>query len=274
MAIESQHQTIRDRLWLWGMKVNILQELSDFAYCKFKRSTLTVEQAIQKTGITNIILAGHLDIARTSLEQMPSAKRIICKWTIHQSVNGKNVLREDECLDKLLAAKSLAREDPRIEAFHVDDFSTGSIDAGISIDTVHRLQMMNATCFPQLPLGATIYPQSLDVPALPQYLPHFGYFLVPLWFADQIDTLSDSLDRLSVLSGGKPMLLCLYCFDFGKNQFISQELMARHLETARRLILDHRVTGLCLCGTCLMDLELEANRCFFDWAGRAADQPV
>jgi len=115
---------------------------------------------------------------------------------------------------------------------------------------------------------------SLDRPELPALLPHFGMYLVPLWDADKIDTLTDAVSRLSEMSGGKPMMLCLYAYDFGGGRLISRGLMQRHLEIAEQLLREQRVTGVCLCGTCMMDLDWEANHSFYEWVDRVGDQKL
>ena len=118
-------QTLGDRVWLWGMKVNALQETRDYCPLGFDQSTLTVEQAIQRTGIKNVIMAGNLPIDQASLDAMPSAERVICKTAFHGNVDGEMTVNWEACCEKLLAAKDLAESDPRIEGFHLDDFSTG-----------------------------------------------------------------------------------------------------------------------------------------------------
>lgn len=263
-------QTIRDRLWLWGMKVNALQETDSFGSLGFATSTMTTEDAIAKTGITNVVMAGGLSIDEESLAALPSATRIICKTSIH----GEEGLKADECLATLRDAKRLAAADPRIEAFHLDDFSTGSIDHGVTPEHITQFQLANATEGPHLVLGATLYTMSLRRPELPALLPAFAHFLVPLWHSDQIDGVPADLDHLARLSGGKPMLLCLYAYDFGNGKHISRELMTRHLDLAERLILEQRVSGMLLCGTCMMDLDWEATHCYHEWVERVADRPL
>jgi hypothetical protein len=87
---------LRDRLWLWGMRVNVLQE-SD--YPKLARSTMSTEEAIQRTGIANVLMAGGLPLTRESLEAMPSARRIICKWGMHRQTESKRLeVDEPGCL--------------------------------------------------------------------------------------------------------------------------------------------------------------------------------
>jgi len=262
-------QTIRDRLWLWGMKVNVLQESSGFGALQLGRSAMTVEDAIQRTGITNAVMAGALPLDEQTLAAMPSARRIICKHALHA-----DALDYQGCLEKLMDAKRLAAQDPRVEAFLVDDFSTGSLDAGARPEHLARLQFENALHHPRLPLDGTIYTMSLERPELPPVLPYFDLLIVPLWHADHIDGVPASLSRLSGLSGGKPMIFCLYLYDFGNSRGIPRELMQRHLDLAESLLREKRVAGVLVCGTCLMDLDWEANHCFYDWLERVGDDEL
>ena len=252
------------------MKVNALQGTADYAPLNFGPSTMTVEQAMQRTGTYNVIMAGHLPIDRESLDSMPSARRIICKGSIQTNA----ALDYEKCLSGLMAAKELAATDTRIEGFLADDFSTGSIPAGVKPEHMARLQFANATYFPHLPLNGTIYTQSLELPELPGLLPYFGSLLVPLWHATQIDTLPAALDRLSELSGGKPMMLCLYIFDFGNREPTARDLMQRQLDLAEQLLCEERVTGLAICGTCMMDLDWESNHCLYEWLDRVGDRKI
>jgi len=274
-------QTIRDLFWLWGMKTNVLQEMSDF-FAAFGKSSMTVEQAMQKTGTRNVIMAGGMPISRESLDAMPSARRIICKSSIHEwkrsdgggDMDGGAALDPERGLSGLTAAKALAAADTRIEGYLLDDFSTGAIEAGGRPEHLARLQLANITRPPHLPLSGTIYTMTLDRPELPALLPHFGQLLVPLWHADQIDTVPSVLDGLSEMSGGKPMLLCLYLFDFGNRKPITRELMQRHLDLAEELLLATRVAGLVICGTCMMDLDWESNHCLYEWLDRVGDRTI
>ena len=225
---------------------------------------------MQRTGTLNVIMAGQLPTDRESLDSMPSAKRIMCKWELHEGAT----LNYEGCLSRLMAAKELAATDTRIEGFLVDDFSTGSINAGVKPEHLAQLQFANATYFPHLPLNATIYIQSLERPELPAMLPYFDELLVPLWYADKIDTVPAALDRLSELSGGKPMMLCLYVFDFGNGELTARDLMQRQLDVAEQMVLEERVTGLLICGTCMMDLDWESNHTLYEWLDRVGDRTI
>jgi hypothetical protein len=267
-------QTVRDRLWLWGMKVNVLQAGDDFGNLGFADSTMTTEDAIAKTGIRNVLMAGGLEINQESLDSMPSAERIICKWSIHRHEDGKCVPNQDECMQKLSAAKELASRDTRIQGFHCDDFSTGSIDSGIRSKDVAKLQFANLTHGPALPLAATIYTMSIDRPELPDLLRHFGHFLVPLWHSGDMDTVPGVLDRLADMTGGAPTVLCLYTFNFGTGEHVPAELMQQHLDLAERLLHEQKVAGVLFCGTCMMDLDWPANDCLYRWIDRVGDMRI
>lgn len=266
--------TVRDRFWLWGMKVNALQETSDYAELDFGTSSASVEQVLRRTGARNVILAGGLPITQESLDNMPSARRIICKTSLHRGTDDGIATDYDLCLSRLKDAKNLASTDARIEGFLLDDFSTGSVDCGANPSLLAKLLFQNAVNHPQLPLGATIYTMSLERPELPALLPLFSNFLVPLWHADQVDTIPGALGRLSELSGAKPMMLCLYVYDFGSRCRLPLALMQRQLDIAEDLLCEQRITGLAICGTCMMDLDWESNRCLYEWLDRVGDKEI
>ncbi len=263
--------TIRDRFWLWGMPVNALQQMGDFSGMGFGESKITTNEVMEKTGVTNVIVAGGFPISEETLEQLPLAKRLLCKWSLHKHIEGGMVIDYDACLEKFMDAKRLASKDTRIDGYHIDDFSTGSITAGAKPEHIQKLLYQNSINGPRIPLSSTIYTMTVDLPALPQFLPYFDQFLFPLWHADDIDGIPDVMDRFCKISGNKPIMLCLYVYDFGAGKHISRDLMKRHLDVAESLMVKQQVTGLCICGTCMMDLDWEANHVLFDWLEERGD---
>ncbi len=269
MNVSSRGTQLLDRLWLWGMKQNVLQQSPDYRrLAGFKDSTMTVEQAIRLTGIRNVVLAGGLEIDQASLNSMPSAQRIICKWSLHEHVPDGVRLNIEGCAQRLRATKRLCAEDRRIESFLLDDFSTGSMNAGALPSHIAQLQRINATVRPPLPLNATIYPQSLDRPGLAEMLRYFDQILFPLWYVSQVDNLPRFAERCAELSGGKPMLACLYFYDFGNGLMLSRDQMQRQLDVLTEQLESGQVTGAAFCGTCMLDLGWESVECWRDWLGQ------
>ncbi len=274
MAGETQPTTILDRLWLWGMKVNTLQAGGEYKVDSFKNSTLTVEQAIQLTGIRNIYMAGGLEIDARTLADIPSAKRIVCKWALHRSQDGKLVLDTDACFSRLSAAKELAKKDTRIEGVHIDDFSTGSMDAGAKPEHVAQMQFLNATAQPLLPLYGTFYTMTMQREGIAEMMRYFDVLILPLWHYSELETLEQRFDRSDELSGGKPILLALYVYDWGNNKQITRDEMAVQLDFARKMIKSQRVTGLLVCGTCMLDIGWESADYYCEWIKRVGDEVI
>ena len=271
-----QQQTIRDRLWLWGMRTNILQKGGQKGE-GWADSTMTVEGAIARSGVANVMMCGGLPPTAESLALMPSAKRIITKWGIHDSsaLDGSGaVLAYDKAYNAMMQAKEIAATDPRIEAYLLDDFSTGSVGAGVKPEHIAGLQRANANFGPQLPLMATMYTMSLNEPEIPGLLPFFAGYLTPLWHAADIDKLEAGVDQLADMSGGKPQLLCIYLWDFGNCKLLSYDLMQRQLDLCESLIRQDKVFGVVVLGQCMMDLDWDSCRCFYDWLDKIGDSKV
>lgn len=262
---------LRDRLWLWGMRVNVLRESG---FPQLPPSSMSTEDAIRRTGIANVLVAGGLPLTRETLEAMPSARRFIGKWSLHRGEPGRLVPDLPGGLAALRATKALAAADPRVEAFLVDDFSTGSLETGVTTDDVERLASANALEPPRLPLLATVYTMSLASAALAPFLPLFDGYLTPLWHAADAPALAEGVARLAAMGGGKPQLACLYLYDFGNDRVLSRAEMDRQLAAAERLLADGAAAGVVILGTCLMDLGWEAMDAFEEWLARAGDRPV
>ena len=265
--------TVRDHLWLWGMKVNHLQSGGQYKFSA-ETSTLTTQQAIEKTGIRNVLIAGALPLTKESMAQLPAAKRIIAKWGMHRDVDGKMQVDYQRAFDAMLQAKELAAEDPRIEAYLLDDYSTGTIEGGVLPQHMADLQFENFARPPQLPLMATVYEMSLEDERLHRVLPYFAGFMNPLWHAANIEKQRGYAARLAELTGNKPLLLCIYVYDFGNGEKISYDLMRRQLEVCEEMIRAKQIYGVVILGTCMMDLDWEANKALYDWLDERADTTI
>jgi len=265
---------IKDLLWIWGMKVNALQETTEYRRMPFGESSITVEQVIQQTGITNVYIAGNLPLTKETLQSIPSAKRIVCKTSAHKNENSKLTKDMNNVFEQFSNVKKLAEVDRRIEAFALDDFSTGSLEAGITEDDIARMCVMNAKSFPFLPTHATVYPMSLNDKKLPCMIKYFDQLLLPMWFIDDINHSDKYIDMLNSISGNKPILFALYVYDFGKNKFISNNEMQQQFDIVESLLHRGRITGCVLIGTCLFDIGLESVDCMYKWVAQAGDDKL
>jgi hypothetical protein len=266
--------TLRDLLWVWGMKVNALQATADYAAFPFAESKTNTEETIQRTGITNVYIAGGLPITEKTLDEIPSAKRLVCKTSAHLYENGKNVPGINNAIDVLENAKRLALYDRRIDSFALDDFSTGSLSSGVSESDMERFCFSNQQNFPSLPLHGTIYPMSLQDKRLPPYLRFFDQLVLPIWFVDEVGKTYEYIDQLNLISGHKPILFCLYVYDFGAHKIATRADMKKQLDIAEALLHNRKITGCILLGTCLFDIGLEAAEYMFDWIRAVGDDRI
>jgi len=233
-----------------------------------RASTCTVEQAIQQTGISNVFMAGGLSIDEHTLAIMPSATRIICK---DRTVNRPTQDPKDAYFDLetaangIFAAKRLAAKDTRVEACFFDDFNTTAMDGGASPEHLAKLQFANVVSRPYLPVYVCMYTMQLERPGIAEMLRYFDQIEIAVWDLDQLDTLPAAIDRCDELSGNKPLMFCVYFYDFGGQKEISGKQMQQQLDMVEALLKAGRVAGVLFCGTCLLDVGLESVECFFDW---------
>ena len=82
---------LADSIWLWGMKRNVLQETEGFRSLGFAISSMTVEDAIRRTGIRNVIMAGGLPIDLATMQSMASAQRSWSPFPSSPSVNARAI---------------------------------------------------------------------------------------------------------------------------------------------------------------------------------------
>ena len=70
------------------------------------------------------------------------------------------------------------------------------------------------------------------------------------------------------------MLVCLYFYDFGNHRMLERNEMQQQLDIVEPLIREQRVTGLMMCGTCMMDLGWESVDCYQEWVRRVGDDEL
>ena len=76
------------------------------------------------------------------------------------------------------------------------------------------------------------------------------------------------------LSGGKPILLALYVYDFGNGKQITRDEMAVQLDFVERMIKSQRITGLLVCGMCMLDIGWESADHYCEWIKRVGGDVI
>jgi hypothetical protein len=95
--------------------------------------------------------------------------------------------------------------------------------------------------------------------------------LLAEWHADNIVNLEESVGRCERLAPGKPIVLGLYLYDYGKNRRIPQDLLERQCDIALKLAHAGRVEGIEF--TTITNDE-EAVRWTGDWVRRVGNKKL
>ena len=231
-------------------------------------------------GIRNIMVASPMGDSQPSLAdtvarvEQEAGGRVVCDW-----------LSPGELLDfaeSLALVQTVARQSPSMEGVILDDMSTGRIKEGLKPEALSRLcRAIQAQPRPLSLLGV-VYTMSTEpdsphyVPNLPDYMRFLNVVLLAEWHAAKLPQLEESLARCNELSGGKPVILCLYLHDFGGGRPMPLDMMELQCETARRWLHEGRIIGIVFSPSLVRDNEQAAEAVAWarQWIERVGDEPL
>jgi hypothetical protein len=153
----------------------------------------------------------------------------------------------------------------------LDDFSTAEISRGATPDVLARMRRAMPAA---LQLWAVTYSMSLDIPNLAEYLQHLDGISFWVWHGRDLPTLAAQVEQCHALSGGKPLILGLYFYNFGQSQPLTNEEMRGQLEMGLELVRAGRCRGLCFLASSIMDVGLEAVEWTRQWIAEHGDDPL
>ena len=188
--------TIRDRLWLWGTRVNALQEHYGFA-----TSSMTISGGLGALGIDQAMMCGMLPPTEEEYSPVAHCRRVIWEMSFDEGFSFQRPI--EPIID-------LHRAHPNVEGVLLDDFSTTEISKGAQPDV---LEDMHKAMPDSMSLWLVIYSMSLDIPNLSEYLRFADGISFWVWQARDLPRLPGHLDRCNDLSGGKPTVVGLYFYD-------------------------------------------------------------
>jgi hypothetical protein len=237
---------VKDRLWLWGTRVNALQEYG------FTESRMTVADGLRYLGLDRATMCGNLPPREEEYLPVGHCRDLVWEMSFDEGFS----------FDRPLAPiVNLHRNHPNVEGVLLDDFSTTEINRGARPEVLER---MRGEMPDSLGLWLVIYSMSLDIPDLDEYLRHADRISFWVWHARELPDLPQAVSRCNRLSGGKPMVLGLYFYDFGENQPMTVKQMEQQVDTGLDLLRSGECEGLCFLSSSVMDVGLET----VDWTRR------
>ena len=166
---------------------------------------------------------------------------------------------------------ALHRAHANVQGVLLDDFSTQEIRKGATPEVLARLRRAMPA---SLQLWAVIYSMSLDLPALPEYLRYLDGISLWVWHGRDLGALEEHVGRCHDLSGGKPLNLGLYFYNFGERRPLSVGQMEGQVDLGLRLVRSGEVQGLCFLSSSVMDEGLEAVEWTRRWIADHGDEPL
>ena len=249
-------KTIRDVLWLWGTTVNALE------YYGFRPSKLSVGEGLDILGLSRAMMCGNLP--PTEEEYAPVADRRELLWEMSFDA-GFSFERP------LAPIVRLHQDHPNVTGVLLDDFSTAEISRGATPDVLARMRRAMPA---SLQLWAVIYSMSLDIPNLTEYVQHLDGISFWVWHGRDLPALAEQAERCYALSGGKPMIVGLYFYNFGEGRPLTNAEMRGQLETGLELVRAGRCRGLCFLSSSIMDVGLESVEWTRQWIAEHGDDPL
>ena len=247
---------IRDKLWLWGTKVNGLEEGYGFT------SSMTVSRGLDVLGLQRAMMCGFLPATEAEYQSVAQCRELLWEMSFDAGFAFGRPLRP---------ISDLHRSHRNVKGVLLDDFSTAEISRGATPEVLASVRRVMPS---SLELWAVIYSMSLETPILGEYLQHLDGISYWVWHGSELPRLVDQVEQCYALSGEKPLILGLYFYNFGERKPLTPEEMKGQLEIGIELLRADRCRGLCFLTSSIMDVGLDAVEWTREWIGEHGDDEL
>ncbi len=249
-------RTIRDTLWLWGTRVNALQQYG------FRPSRMTIGEGLRMLNIDQAMMCGNLPPTESEYRPVSDCLRLLWEMSFDEGFAFQR---------PLAPIVDLHQAHPNMVGVLLDDFSTTEISKGARPELLADLRQAMPD---SLRLWVVIYSMSLEIPDLSEYLQHADGISFWVWQARDLSQLEESVARCNELSGHKEMILGLYFYDFGNNEPMTIEQMEAQITTGVRLLHAGECNGLCFLSSSVMDIGLKTVERTRQWIEQHGSEPI
>lgn len=259
---------VRDRIWAWGNPE--MAEPGAHAFETFAQAG-PAERA-RLLGIPNVILAGlglPADDAKAEAvtNEVAEAPRLI--WEIARDGEGDD--RPFVYTDTLARVKRIANGFPRLEGVLLDDMSSVGIDHGLKPEHIEIIRAALSGEYSRLKLWGVLYTMNMDRPGIAEYVRPLDGIILAEWHARNLPGLEKNVQRCRAEYPGKPVLLCLYLYDYGEGRRMPLDLLELECETALKLVHSGEIDGIV---PLTITNDAESVAWFANWVKEVGDQPI
>lgn len=248
---------IKDKIWLWGQAP---AGYDNAGYGLPKGNKMDPIGGLEFFGINNLCRVKLSAEAGNSFINDPwlgSPAKSICLSLISA---GGNTSSND--IDDII---KMARADSRVTSAVMDDFLTGERPKIYTPEVLLNFKnRLNNEAGRKLELWSVLYEREFDIIDA-ERAKIFDVTTFWTWFGENLESLPESLKKMSDIVEGGRMMLGVYMYDFGNKKPLSDSAMIKQLEFAEEKLRTGEIEGIILCSNVIADIGLNAVNITKDW---------
>ncbi len=220
----------------------------------------------------NIIMAGH---------GLPRDDATAAAWTKdvgHASRLIWEIATDDEGEDApFVYAKTIARlrglteEYPQIEGVLLDDMSTASISRGFKPKHIVEIRDELGDLHDRIKVWGVVYTMNLGMEGIAEYMQELDAITLAIWHAKDLVNLDKYVAQVHSMAPGKPIMLCLYLYDYGVGRRMPLDIHEKQCTDALRMLHAGDIDEILFVS---IDNDEEVVKWTADWTRRVGKQKV
>lgn len=281
---ESDSETLRDRLWMWGHESEIILGSANIPM----GNKIGIADAIKWMGIPNVCVINHGDFVKLPYEdayinQFKDVKNVA--WSLMSGPEWSpqfDKIRKYTYEQLIAEGFKLVDKMPNLNEFYLDDFfdylappdaTTGLSKSYLSLERLKKLKSDMQNLKHETKLTMVLYTHQLN-PGIKPYFEYIDRVSLWTWWGNDLSILEDNFRKYRELVPDKPTLLGIYMWDFGNEKPITLEGMKLQLDFAYGKLKTGEVEGLIFHCTPLVSLDLEAVKYAKQWIAEHGDEKM
>jgi hypothetical protein len=260
-------KTIRDILWLWATPGR--DKPGEHGVATY--ADADGAQKARILGAPNMMLAG------AGLPNDPAEGARLTKQVYHLpgvaweiSADGKG--GPPFVYDKRMALlRDLVDQYPKIQAVILDDMSTVARSKGFKPEHIRSIRKLLPGKYSRVKIWGVVYTMSLHQAGIDDYIKELDVILLPEWHANKVGEFEKHVAYLEEKFPDKPIILCLYLYDYGNGRRIPQKFLEQQFDIALKLALQRRIIGIEMT---TINNDAEAVSWTRDWIRRHGDTRI
>ena len=263
---EARH--VREIIWAWGNPE--MAKPGPHSLASFADASPT--ERADLLGAPNLFMAGlGLPESQEAATQLTrQAKR--CSQLIWEITQGDTDGKPPFLFEKTVARiRRLASRYPNITGVMLDDMSSSMISNGLKPEHVRAIRDGLGKTNERVKLWGVLYSMNFDKPNIDAYINELDGIILAVWHAKDIPAMEKTVAHCETRYPGKPIILCLYLYDYGQDCRMPIELLEQQCDTSLRLAHAGRIKGILFVTINNDKRALEFAR---DWVDRVGGQTL